>query len=416
MPTAAPAGAVVAPDPEADPDLAPAVAPTVLAEIGWLTEQQRRFRAQVCQLLCTPPVRAAVAQARRTPPEQEVGLVEVHRQLGERGWLAVNWPVEYGGLGATLVEKTIVSEELIRHGVPDTVHTLGIDIVGLALLQFGTEEQRRRLLPGLARGETTASILFSEPEIGSDLASLQTRAQPDGDGWRLYGRKVYSVKSGLSDFALCAARTATAAVPYHGITLFIVPLRSIGVYLQPLWNLSEERFDDVTLDGIRVGRDDVLGEVDDGWQVINKVLPLERTGVDSVAKAARLLDTLVHHARRTGTLNDPAYAHRILDFDARVRAARLLAWRCVSNIAAGAPDEVHSAAAKWYTTELAKELSGFALEVAGLPGILDARDPAAVADGLFDAQYREAPGWTLAAGTSEIMLYFVAINGLGLPS
>ncbi|MEV8516355.1 acyl-CoA dehydrogenase family protein [Dactylosporangium sp. NPDC051484] len=381
-----------------------------------LTGEQEKFRAEVCELLCEDSVRVAVARSRRMPYGQETGLLDVHRRLGERGWLAVNWPPEYGGLGATLVEKAILTEELILHGVPDTVHTLGIDIVGLALHLFGTEEQRRRLLPGLARGETTASVLFSEPAIGSDLASLTTRAEPDGDGWRLYGRKRYSMKTHQSDFALCAARTSSGPVAFHGITLFIVPLRSVGVSIDPLWNLSDERFDDVTLSGIRVNRADVLGEVDDGWQVINRILPLERTGIDSAAKAARLLDALLRHAATTGRLAEPAYAQRLLDLDARVRAARLLAWRCVLNLRDGRPDEVHSATAKWYSSEVAKELSGLALEVTGLDGVLDARDAAAVADGVFDAAYREAPGLTLAAGTSEIMLYFVGTSGLGLPS
>ncbi|WP_432994348.1 acyl-CoA dehydrogenase family protein [Dactylosporangium sp. CA-233914] len=368
------------------------------------------FRAQVCELLCEDAVRDEVARARRMPSGQETGLLDVYRRLGERGWLAVNWPVEYGGLGATIVQKAIVTEELILHGVPDTVHTLGIDIVGLAIALFGTDEQKARLLPGLARGETTASVLFSEPDIGSDLASLTTRAEPDGEGWRLYGHKRYSMKTHASDFALCAARTSTGPVAYHGITLFLIPLRSVGVSIEPVWNLSEERFDDVTLRGIRVTRADVLGEVDDGWQVINGVLPLERTGIDSAAKAARVLRALLSHP------TDPAHAHRLLDLDARVRAARLLAWRCVENLRAGRPDEVHSASAKWYASEVAKEASALALEITGLDGILDARDPMAIADGVFDAAFREAPGLTLAAGTSEIMLYFVGTSGLGLPS
>jgi alkylation response protein AidB-like acyl-CoA dehydrogenase len=384
--------------------------------IAELTSEQQRLRADVCALLCEDFARAAVDRVRRLPAGEEEGLLEVHRRLGERGWLAVNWPAEYGGLGATIVEKAIVTEEMVLHGVPDTTHVLGVDIVGLAIHLFGADEQRQRLLPRLASGEITASVLFSEPEVGSDLASLQTRATPDGDGWRLYGRKIYNMKSQHSEFALCAARTSRSAVPYHGITLFLVPLRSMGVHIDPLWAITDERFDDVTLDGIRVTRADVLGEVDDGWQVLNQVLPLERTGIDSAAKARRLLDALLRHAEETGQSRDPAYAQRLVDFDARVRAARLLAWRCVRNLRDGAPDETHSAAAKWYATEVAKELAGFALELTGLPGVLDARDGDSIADGVFDAAYREAPGLTLAAGTSEVMLYFIATSKLGLPS
>ncbi|MQA25136.1 MAG: acyl-CoA dehydrogenase [Micromonosporaceae bacterium] len=381
-----------------------------------LDAAQEEFRTQVCALLCEESAREAVAECRRLPAGEEPGLMDLHRRLGERGWLAPNWSRRHGGIDATAVEKAIVSEELIRHGVPDNVHTLGVDIVGLAVHRHGTEAQKDRLLPPLARGEATASVLFSEPDAGSDLGALQTRAEPDGDGWRLRGRKWYSMKSHIADIALCAARTSDSSAQYHGITLFLVPLQSLGVMMRPMWNLTDERFLDVVLDGIRVSRDDVLGEVDDGWQVINQVLALERTGVDSAARAARLLDAVLRHAAKTGQLEDPAYAQRLLDLDARVRASQLLAWRCVANLRDGVPNQVHSAIAKWHSTEVFKELAALAIEVSGLPGTLDARDEAALADGIFESACRDAPGLTLAAGTSEIMLYVIAGSGLGLLS
>ncbi|MGK5555182.1 acyl-CoA dehydrogenase family protein [Actinomadura kijaniata] len=373
------------------------------------TPEQDRFREEVRRLLREDAVRAEIAQARRVPYGQETGLLDVHRRLGKLGWLAVNWPERYGGAGATIVEKAILTEELIRHGVPDNVHLLGIDIVGMAIHLFGTPEQKERFLPGLARGDITANVLFSEPDVGSDLASLATRAEPDGDGWRLYGRKIYNMKAQHSEFGLCAARTSTGPVNFSGITLFLVPLQSMGVVIEPVWNLSEERFDLVTLDGIRVGREDVLGEVDDGWQVLGRVLPLERTGLDHSAKAERALAALREHA-------PPGCEQRLAELETRVRAARLLAWRCVANLHAGRPDEVHSATAKWYTSETAKEVASAAVELIGPRALLDARDPEAIADGVFDAALREAPGLTLAQGSSEIMLYFVATSKLGLPT
>lgn len=373
------------------------------------TPEQERFRADVCRLLCEDEVREEVAQSRRVPYGEETGVCEVHRRLGKLGWLAINWPERYGGSGATIVEKAILTEEMIRHGVPDNVHQLGIDIVGSAINLFGTPEQKERFLPGLARGETTANVLFSEPGVGSDLASLTTRAEPDGDGWRLYGKKIYNMKAQHSDFGLCAARTSTGPVNYFGITLFLVPLQSMGVVIEPLWNMSEERFDCVTLDGIRVGREDVLGDVDDGWQVANNVLPLERTGLDHSAKAERTLAALQEHAPE-------GCEQRLAQLETRVRAARLLAWRCIANLHEGKPDEVQSATAKWYTSETAKEVSLAAVELLGPQALLDARDPSAIAEGVFDSAVREAPGLTLAQGSSEIMLFFVATSKLGLPS
>lgn len=373
------------------------------------TPEQDGFREEVCELLCEDEVRAEIARCRRMPYGEESGLLDVHRRLGKLGWLAINWPERYGGAGATIVEKAILTEEMIRHGVPDNVHSLGIDIVGNAIHLFGTQEQKERFLPGLARGEITANVLFSEPDVGSDLASLSTRAEPDGDHWRLRGRKIYNMKAQHSEFALCAARTSRGPVNYAGITLFLVPLRSMGVVVEPVWNLSEERFDLVTLDGIRVGREDVLGEVDDGWQVLGKVLPLERTGLDHSAKAERTLAALLEHA-------PPGCGQRLVQLETRVRAARLLAWRCVANLRDGRPDEVHSATAKWYASETAKEVAVAAVELLGPQALLDARDPAAIAEGVFDAGFREAPGLTLAQGSSEIMLFFVATSALGLPS
>lgn len=384
--------------------------------IGQLTPEQEKFREQVCALLCEDSVAAEVARCRRLPAGQEPERLEVYRRLGERGWLAANWPREYGGLGATMVEKAIVTEELVLHGLPDTIHITSVDIIGLGILLYGTEAQKRRWLPGLARAEIMASVLFSEPAVGSDLSALQTRAEPDGDGFRLYGRKRYSMKSFFADYALCAARTTPSSVKYHGITLFLVPLRNPGVLIDALWNLTDDRFSDITLDGIRVTRDDVLGEVDNGWHTLTEILSLERTGIDGAAKAARLLDALLRHAAKTGRLDDPRYGQRLLELEAKVQAARLLAWRCITNLCDGRYDDVQPAIAKWYSTEVNKEVAGAALEIAGLDGVLDARDGDAPVDGVLEAAYREAPGLTLASGTSEIMLYLIAGSGLGLLS
>nr|BAV57442.1 pimeloyl-CoA dehydrogenase [Streptomyces sp. SANK 60404] len=376
------------------------------------TARERTFREEVCALLCADEVREEIARVRAG--REEAGLLDVYRSLGERGWLAVNWPKEYGGLDGTIQEKAILTEELIGHGVPDIVHTLSIDIVGLALLLYGTESQKSRLLPKLARGEGAASILFSEPSVGSDLAALETRAERDGDGWRIHGRKVYSMKSHIADFALCAARTTESDVKYHGITLFAVPLKTPGVLVDPLWNLGDERFGDITLTGIRVTEDDVIGEVDGGWEVINNVLGLERTGIEFEAKASRWLGALLRHAADDGLFEHPVHGPRLVELDAWVRAARLLSWRSVTELSEGRSDEVHNAMAKLLTSEIGKEVAHAGVDMLGLPGVLNRHDGRAPAGGLAEAAYRESAGLTLASGTSEIMLALIASAGLGL--
>jgi alkylation response protein AidB-like acyl-CoA dehydrogenase len=379
-----------------------------------LPARAERFRAEVRAFFAEERVRQALDELRRLPPRREPGLHEVYRWLGERRWLAANWPEEYGGLGLGAVEAAVVSEEMALAGVPDLTHVLSIDIVGLFLLLVGTPAQKRRYLPPLASGEEAATVLYTEPEVGSDLSSLRSRAEPDGDGWRLHGRKVYSQKSQFAAHALSAVRTGPEGSGVHGITLFMVPLHAEGVRVEPIWNLSNERFDDVRLEGVRVTREEMVGPLDQGWQVINAVLSLERTGIDYQARIRRWLDVLIARARARGLLEDPRYSQQLVSLDAQLKAGRLLAWRVVAGIDRGELDEVASAMSKWFNTELGRQVARLALDVEGLDAVLSRWDPEAPAAGLLEAAYRESPGLTISAGTSEIMLYLVASSGLGL--
>lgn len=378
------------------------------------TTDRAAFRAQVRELLAEDRVRALVTEVAHLGPAAEPALLDVYRWLGERGWLAPSWPVEYGGAGLGVAEAAVVTEELALAGVPDDVHVLGIDIVGTFLLRVGTPTQRERYLPALAAGRTLATVLFTEPEAGSDLAALRTRARPDGDGWRLHGTKVYNQKSQFADVALCAARTSEGPVPWHGITLFMLPLRSPGVYVETVPTMTNEQFARVVVDGIRVGPQDVVGRVDDGWQLIGELLLLERTGIDFHAKVRRLLDLVIRRAAATGRLDDPAYAQPLAELDARLRAAHALAWETVGHLASGVADPVTASMAKWYISEQTRAVVDLGLEVAGLDAVLSVWDPESIDDGLLEAGFRSSPAHRLASGSSEVMLYLIATGGLGL--
>ncbi|MGW1013603.1 acyl-CoA dehydrogenase family protein [Streptomyces termitum] len=381
---------------------------------GALTPAEEEFRGRVRALLAEERVRALAAEIAAYPPDTEAARLPVHRWLGERGWLAPNWPEEYGGAGLGAAEAALVTEEMTLAGIPDDVHVLGIDIVGRFLLEVGTEEQKKRYLPALAAGEEIATVLFTEPEAGSDLSALRTTARRDGDGWRLYGRKSFNMKSQFGDVALCAARTTESSVAMHGITLFLLPLRSPGVHVEPLPSLCNDRFTVVVVDGVRLTGADVVGEVDNGWALMNDLLQLERTGVDFHAKARRLLDLVTERAAATGRLDDPAYALPLAALDARLRAAHAMAWQQVRNLGAGRPDPVGSAMAKWYVTEQIRPVLDLGLEICGLEGVLTAWDGAAPDGGVLEAALRMGPSHRLASGTSEVMLSLIAANGLGL--
>jgi alkylation response protein AidB-like acyl-CoA dehydrogenase len=380
------------------------------------TPEQELFRQDVRELLRRDAVQAEAEHARRLPPGREPGQLEVYRELGKRGWLAPNWPVEYGGLGRTIVEKVIVTEELIAHGIPDVVHTLSIDIVGYTLYLHGSAEQKQRWLPRLAAGDSVGCVLFTEPDTGSDLSALATRAEPEGSGWRLHGRKTYSLKAHLADFGLCAARTTDSPVRYHGLSVFVVPMDTPGVVVEPLWTMAGERFGDVVLNGPLMTGADVLGELDDGWRIVGDLLRVERTGIEFEARSRRTVRTMLAALPGGAAGVDVAYADRLVELDALARAGRLLAWRAVGSLAGGRPDEILCAMAKWHTSETARLAAVLSTEVCGLGAALSARDPDAPPGGLLESDYRDAPGHTLASGSSEMMLSLIASGALGLPT
>jgi alkylation response protein AidB-like acyl-CoA dehydrogenase len=234
--------------------------------------------------------------------------------------------------------------------------------------------------------------------VGSDLSALRTTAVPAGDGWRITGRKVYSVATELADYGLVAARTSTETTQYRGITLFLVPLRRPGITATRLDSLADDDFADVRLDGVEVPASAVVGPVGGAWPLITDALALERTGVDYVAKAKRWLD--IWRSLTDGEL-PPEYGR----LRTHTAAARALALRCVDQVDAGGVDAVGAAVTKLWCAETARAVAWWCAESAG-PG----------RSAVLDAAYREAPGLTLSAGTSEMMLELVASSGLPLPA
>jgi alkylation response protein AidB-like acyl-CoA dehydrogenase len=196
----------------------------------------------------------------------------------------------------------------------------------------------------------------------------------------------------------------------------VVPLHTPGVTVRPLPSISDDAFCDVSLEGIRLTRDDVLGPVDEGYQVINKVIPVERTGLEFQAKARRLLDLIVRRLDEVDGLGEPGVAERLVELHGQARAAELFSWRVISELRENRLDDVGTAMAKWYATELFKRITHTGIELLGLDATLSAHDTDAPYDGVLESGHRDAPGFTLSAGTSEIMQYLIASVGLQLLS
>jgi alkylation response protein AidB-like acyl-CoA dehydrogenase len=368
------------------------------------TEEQQRFRADVREALRSAEVRAAAADA-TAADGVEPDVRPLYRLLGGLGLLAVHWPAEFGGAGRPLTDAAIVAEELVRAGVPDTMHVNTIQIVGQFLLMAGSTAQKRRHLPALAHGERFASVLYTEPDAGSDLGALRTVAEPDGDGYRITGTKVFSLKTRFVDLGLCAARTTPDAGKYQGISLFLVDLAAPGVTVTTIAGVGDEQFHRVDLDSVPVSGDDLLGPRDQGWPLLNQALAIERTGLDYYLKAEHWLDAALEALidREPDSAHD-ACLEQIGRWDGALTADHALAWEVLTGLASDRVDQVAAAVAKYHSSELAQSIAAWAADIPG-PEQRANRTRAVVT---LDSAYREAPGLTLSAGTSEVMLQIMA--------
>lgn len=375
------------------------------------TEQQQAFRAMVRTFFESDSVQAQLHLIKQRPEEYDAR--SIYRLMGEQGLLAANWPTELGGQGRTMLESAIVAEEMSRYGIPEALQVISIQIVGMLLFLSASEEQKKRYLLPMARGEEFACVLYTEPRAGSDLGSLETRAERQEDGtYAIYGRKVYSMKTHLTDYGLCAARTSNKGSKYEGLTLFMLPLRQEGVSLQPIDSMADESFYQVLLDGARVDADAIIGDLDGAWSLINKALAVERTGLDYYVRAQRWFDMIWDQAMNSGQIEDDTTLIELARLSSKLDASRFMTYRVLEQLQKGAVEEVVAATSKWYASELACEVVFTGTELRGFEACMADGHGYSDLYGSLEAAYRETPGLTISAGSSEMMLETISQMGL----
>ncbi len=328
------------------------------------------------------------------------------RLLAEEGLLTVAWPTEYGGAGGSVWEQTVVREEMWAHHEPRGAQYMGLNWVGPAVMAYGTEAQKQQHLPAIAAGEVIWCQGFSEPEAGSDLASLRTRAEPDGDGWRITGQKIWTSYAQMAQWMIIAARVG-AGERHEGITMFVVPMDSPGITVQPIRSmLGPHHLNEVFLDDVPAGPDAVLGTVGGGWSVIKTALAHERVGIARYARCERLLSALgrelaPHWDDLPASLRT-AWARALV----QVRVARLLAYRTVHAQATGEVPDTLASLARIAVTQCDQNVA----EV--LMSALDERSldagPDAPLHGAVDDHWRYAQAATVSSGTIEIQRLIVS--------
>jgi alkylation response protein AidB-like acyl-CoA dehydrogenase len=346
---------------------------------------------------------------------------EWQAQLAQGRWVGVTWPSEYGGRGAGALAHYVVQEELARARAPELVGRIGVNLVGPTLLAHGTDEQRSRWLPSILRADILFCQLFSEPNAGSDLASLATKAtrtSRDGiDGWSLDGQKVWTSYAQFADWGLCLARTNPEVRKQAGITAFAVDMRSPGVEVRPLRQITgESDFNEVFLADVFVPDDCVIGAVDDGWRVSSSTLTHERgTNPRQLVIHSQHLEELLRLAAERGGFDDHRTAQRLAEAFVEVKLFQLHNWRSLSRLEAGQPVGPEGSALKLYWSEMSQRLHGLALDVLGPAAALAAGAADNPGDGEWQRSWLYYQAASIFAGTNEIQRTIVGERVLGLP-
>jgi alkylation response protein AidB-like acyl-CoA dehydrogenase len=326
--------------------------------------------------------------------------------LADEGLLTLSWPVEYGGGGGSLWDQTVVREEMWAHHEPRGAQYMGLNWVGPAIMAFGTDAQKAQHLSAIAAGDVIWCQGFSEPEAGSDLAALKTRATPDGDGHRINGQKIWTSYAGMAQWCVLAARVGPGE-RHEGITMFLVPMDAAGITVRPIRSmLGPHHLNEVFFDDVWAGPDAVLGEVGGGWAVIRRALAHERVGIARYARCERLLSALgqelaPHWSELPASLR-VQWARALV----QVRVARLLAYRTVHAQEAGELPDVHASTARIAVTlcdQSVAEVLFQAVEERALES-----GSAAPLHGAVEDHWRYAQAATVASGTVEVQRMIVS--------
>jgi alkylation response protein AidB-like acyl-CoA dehydrogenase len=336
---------------------------------------------------------------------------EVTRALGEAGWIGMTWPEDLGGRGLTHVDAALVEEVFGYHWLPLSLYLLSYKTIGCALERFASPALKERLLGPIARGELTFCQGFSEPEAGSDLASLTTRAELRGDRFVVDGHKLWTSSAWLADWIYLAVRTNPDEPRHRGISVLVAPLDMPGIEVRRFPVLGGGYLCEVFLGGVEIPVENLVGDVDRGWDVLMHTLDFERITAEKLGGLAWILDELEERLRETDRL-DAAW-QRVASLRGELGAARLLSLRAADVLDRGEPASAASAMAKLAGARLAQHVAREAIELLGLEGLADAH-PSAPLEGRIGGLNRAAVGSTISGGSAEILQVVIARRGLGL--
>jgi alkylation response protein AidB-like acyl-CoA dehydrogenase len=357
--------------------------------------------------------RENMAQIVDTPKRREFMAT-----MGDKGWLGITWPKEWGGQEGEGVYEYLLNERLAGRGGPQIGK--GVGIIGKTILAHGSEKLKKEFLPKILRNEVEFAVGYSEPDSGSDAASMKLKATRDGEGWRLNGQKTWTTSAHFAEWYWVGARTDPES-KHQGITLFLVPLDHPGITINGIWTMGDERTNDVFFDDVWVSDDFVVGEVNRGFQYISEALDLERFTMFTFSPIQQRLELLCEYVR-TSTVDglplkdDAVVRQRIAQLVTQGEVARVLGLRFVAqSMKGGAPPTTEASVYKLYATELSKRLANASMDIAGPGSQLRVGTEDAPMQGRSESTYRYTVIDTIGGGTSEVQKNIIARRKLGLP-
>ena len=383
-----------------------------------LSAAQRTFRDDLRSYLAdlmTPALVAEVAtDLEGGGPEFRAAM----RRMGRDGMLGHSWPARFGGRDSSAVEQFLFADEVQAVGFP--LPFLTLNTVGPVLMEYGTEEQQQHFCPRILAGELFFAIGYSEPDAGTDLAALTTRAVRDGDEWVITGQKMWTSMANYADYVWLAARTDPDVDKHAGLSIFLVPTSADGYSFQRVQTVGGVTTNATFYDDVRVPADHLIGGENRGWALIVGQLNRERISLMTVGRTLRLLRDVTAWAQDTpmdgrAVIDAPSVRLNLARIHAKAQALRLMNWKQAWAADRGRPDMAESSAIKVFGSEFNLEAARALLEVLGTVGLLDAASPGAVLEGRALSAYLNGMILTFGGGTNEVQRDIIAMAGLGLP-
>lgn len=380
------------------------------------TPEQEAFRSEAASWLAEqlngPFASLKNLKSQSAMPEERRAW---ERALYDAGWSVIGWPREHGGRGATLAEQVIFAEEYARSGAPGRLNHIGIELAGPTMIQFGSPEQKARFLPKIASGEEFWAQGYSEPNAGSDLGSVRTRAELDGDEWVVNGQKIWTSLAQYADWIFVLARTEPGSQGPKGLSFLLMPIRQPGITIRPIRQINgEAEFNETFFDDARTARENVVGGVGNGWQVAMGLLAFER-GVGTLGQQMGFIaeyDAIVAAAKANGMIDDPLIRRRLTDAYAGLRIMRYTALRTLS-AAEGHSLSREAMTQKVYWASWYRALGELAMDIAGQAG--EVTDEGTEHLPILPNLFLSTRASTIYGGTNQIQRNIIAERGLGLP-